>query len=63
MKMQNFVWIQIDMDPDADAAIHKKKFGSGMTTLIISNQGTNEVMETVQSLGKFCLLIKYVKMC
>ena len=23
--MQNFVWIQIDMDADADAAIHKKK--------------------------------------
>ena len=48
--MQNLVWIQIDMDADADAAIHKKMFGSGMTTLIISNQ----------SLGKFCLLIKDV---
>ena len=27
----------------ADAALHQKMFGSGMTTLIISNEETNDV--------------------
>ena len=28
-----------------DAAIHKKRFGSGVTTLIISNEEKNDIME------------------
>ena len=31
----------------ADAAIHKKMFGSGMTTLIISNEEMNDIMKIV----------------
>ena len=34
----------------ADAAIHKKIFGSGFTTLIISNVEMNDVMKIVKSL-------------
>ena len=30
----------------ADAAIHKKMFGPGTTTLIISNEEINDIMET-----------------
>ena len=30
-----------------DAAIHKKMFGSGTTTLIISNQEMNDIMKIV----------------
>ena len=30
-----------------DAAIHKKMFGSGNTTLIISNEKMNEIMKIV----------------
>ena len=33
-----------------DAAIHKKKCGSGNTTLIISNEEMNDIMKTVTSL-------------
>ena len=33
-----------------DAAIYKKMFGSGMTTLIISNEEMNEIIKIVQSL-------------
>ena len=43
-----------------DAAIHKKMFGSGVTTLIISNEDVNGVMKIVKSLEKNCLLIKRV---
>ena len=33
-----------------DAAIHKKMFGSGVTTLIISNKEMNDIMKIVKSL-------------
>ena len=33
-----------------DAAIHKKTFGSGMTTLIISNEEMKDIMKTINSL-------------
>ena len=42
----------------ADAAIHKKTFGSGMTALIISNQEMNDIMKIVKSLEESGLLIK-----
>ena len=40
-----------------DAAIHKKMFGSGTTTLIISNWQINDIMKTVKSLEESQLLI------
>ena len=42
----------------ADAAIHKKMFGSGNTTLIISNEEMNDIMKIVKSLEESDLLIK-----
>ena len=33
-----------------DAAIHKKMFGSSMTTLIISNEEMNDVMKIIKSM-------------
>ena len=44
----------------ADAAIYKKMFGSGTTTLIISNEEMNEIMKTIKSLEESGLLIKGV---
>ena len=44
-----------------DAAIHKKMFGSGFTTLIISNEEMNDIMKIVKSLEELGLLIKSVK--
>ena len=41
-----------------DAAIQKKIFGSGMTTLIISNEEMNDVMKIVKSLEDSGLFIK-----
>ena len=41
-----------------DVAIHKKMFGSGFTTLIISNEEMNDVMKIVKSLEESGLLIK-----
>ena len=35
-------------------------FGSGATTLIISNEEMNDIMKIVKSLEKVCLLIKGV---
>ena len=35
-----------------DAAIHKKIFESGMTTLIISNGEINDIMKIVRSLDE-----------
>ena len=32
-----------------DAAIHKKMFGSGMATLIISNKEMNDIMKIVEN--------------
>ena len=43
-----------------DAAIHKKMFGSGMTTLI-STEETNDIMKVVKSLEESGLLIKGVR--
>ena len=33
-----------------DAAVHKKMFGSGTTTVIISNEEMNDIMKIVKSL-------------
>ena len=41
-----------------DVAIHKKMFGSGFTTLIISNEEMNDFMKIVKSLEESGLLIK-----
>ena len=43
-----------------DAAIHKKTFGSGMTTLIISNEEMNDIMKIAKSLEESGLLMKGV---
>ena len=43
-----------------DAAIQKKIFGSGMTTLIISNEEMNDIVKIVKSLKESGLLIKGV---
>ena len=40
-----------------DAAIHKKMFGSRNTTLIVSNEETNDIMKIVKSLEESGLLI------
>ena len=42
----------------ADVAIHKKIFGSGTATLIISNKVMNDTMKIVKSLEESSLLIK-----
>ena len=41
-----------------DAAIHRKMIGSGFTTLIISNEEMNDIMEKVKSIEDSRLLIK-----
>ena len=43
-----------------DAAIHKKMFGSGFTTLIISREQMKDIMKMVKSLENSGLLIKGV---
>ena len=43
-----------------DVVIHKKMFGSGFTTLIISNEEMNDIMKIVKSLEDSGLLIKGV---
>ena len=43
-----------------DAAINKKMIGSGITTLIILNEETNDIMKIVQSFEESGLLIKGV---
>ena len=43
-----------------DAAIHKKLFGSGVTTLIISNEELNGIIKIVKSVEASGLLIKDV---
>ena len=43
-----------------DPAI-KKKFGSGMTTLIISNEEMNDIMNIVKSLEEYSALTKGVR--
>ena len=44
----------------ADAATHKKMFGSAMTKLIISKEEMNDIMKIVQSLEEYGLLTKVV---
>ena len=41
-----------------NAAIHKKMFRSGMTTLIVSNEEMNDIMKIVKSPEESGLLIK-----
>ena len=43
-----------------DAAIKKKMFGSGMTTVLISKKEMNDIMKTAKSLEEFGLLIQCV---
>ena len=43
-----------------DGAIHKKMFGSGATTLIISNEEMNDIMKIIKSLEEPGLLINSV---
>ena len=43
-----------------DAAIHKKMFGSGNITIIISNEEMNDIMKIIKSLEESGLLIKDV---
>ena len=43
-----------------DSAVHKKMFGSGFATLIISNEEMNDIMKIVKSLKESGLLIKCV---
>ena len=43
-----------------DAGIQKKTHGSGTTTLIISNKGTNDIMKIVQALRDSNILLKGV---
>ena len=43
-----------------DAVIHAAMFGSGITTLIISNEVMNDIMKIVKSLEEYVLLIKGV---
>ena len=40
-----------------DAPIHKKIFGSGMATLIISNEEMNDIVKIVKSLEESGLLL------
>ena len=43
-----------------DATIHKKMFGSGVTTLTIFNEEMNDIMKIIKSLEKSGLIIKSV---
>ena len=43
-----------------DATIHKKIFGSGVTTLTIFNEEMNDIMKIIKSLEKSRLIIKSV---
>ena len=43
-----------------DSAIHRKIFGSGPTTLIISNEEKNDIMKIIKSLEESGLLMKGV---
>ena len=43
-----------------DAAIHKKRLGSGTTTLVIYKEEMNDIMKIVNCLGELGLLKKDV---
>ena len=58
-------WIPLGLTAAAaaaatDAAIHKKMFGFGATTLIISNEEMNDIIKIVKSPEESGLLIKNV---
>ena len=44
-----------------DTAIQKKMFGSGTTTLIISNEEMNDIIKIIKSIEESGLLIKGVR--
>ena len=44
----------------AGARIHKKIWGPGATTIIISNKEMKDIIKLVKSVEGFCLLIKCV---
>ena len=48
------------VEAGTNAAIHKKMFGSGATTLIIPNEEMNDIIKIVKSIEKSSLLIKRV---
>ena len=50
----------IEIASEIDAEIQKKIHGSGTTTLIISNEEMNEVIEIVQALDDSNILLKGV---
>ena len=41
-----------------DAGVQKKIYGSGTTTLVISNEEINDIMEIVQALEEPSILLK-----
>ena len=45
---------------ETDAAVHKKRFGSGVTTLITSNEEMNDILKIVKCLEESGLLMKDV---
>ena len=45
-----------------DAGIRKKIYGSGTTTLIISNEEINDIIKIVQALEDSNILLKAIKM-
>ena len=67
--MQNFIFCAVPSAKSvliplgvkaADAAIHKKIFGSGVTTLTISSEEMIDIMKIIKSLEESGLLIKDV---
>ena len=52
---------QLHKAGQSDAAIDKKMFGSGNTTLIVSNEENNDVMKIIKSLEESGSLIKDVR--
>ena len=47
-------------ESETDAAVHKKRFGSGVTTLITSDEEMNDILKIVKSLEESGLLMKDV---
>ena len=55
--------IPLGLTPAASAtvpAIHKKMFGSGVTTFVILSKEMNDIMEIVKSFEEYDLLLKVV---
>ena len=53
------IFIELIVAAATDAAIHRKMFGSGNTT-IISNEEMNDIIKIIKSLEESDLLIKSV---